>query len=314
MDKGMRYMFFALTAAFGLLSGYGGAAQAQSAPYACNGTPGEQMVGTTQSGGATVPLCVAGSGTLAMAPLVDYAGIAWHADYDEVWFGGGWGERGRADPEVLALCNRQTGGGCRAIGEYSNSYVAIAKASDGSLHYGWAQVAKAARRNAVDNCVKARGPALQPLPCMELGSYSALDRRYRAPKDLQAARKRYGAGARISGGKADEHRAWFATGHRSRQDAADAALRACRQAHPGNACEIFVAGGNVVIQAYRQSGLSGAGTADRALTETTAKRATQAAKAACNTARARCVMQSQFDTRVTGLFAHDFKTGGAARK
>jgi len=311
MDLHMRRLAFTALCA---LSIAGGAAQAQSAPYACNGTPGEQMVGTTQSGGATVPLCVAGSAGQTMAPLVDYAGIAWHADYDEVWFGGGWGERGRADPEVLALCNRQTGGGCRAIGEYSNSYVAIAKASDGSLHYGWGQVAKAARRNAVDNCAKARGPALQPLPCMELGSYSALDRRYRAPKDLQAARKRYGAGARMSGGKGNDRRAWFATGHRSQQGAVDAALGACRQAYPGKTCEIFVAGGNVFIQAYRQTGASATDVSDRALAETTAKRASQAARASCKAARARCAMQSQFDTRMPGLFGHDFETGGAARK
>lgn len=291
------------------LLGVSATAQAQYAPYACNGTPGERMVGTTQSGGATVPLCVAGSGGAAAAPLVDHGGIAWHADYDDVWFGGGWSEPGHADPEVLALCNRDTGGGCQAIGEYTNSLIAIVKAADGSLYYGWGQGPKAARRDARDNCMKARGAVNQPLPCLELVTYSARDRRYRTPEHLEAARKLYGVGAWLSGGAGYDNRAWFATGHRSLQEAVDAALQACRQAYAGKPCETFAGGGNVVIQAFRHAGKSGAAATDNAITEATAARAADAAKASCSAGKATCVLQSQFDTRRPGLFVHDFTTG-----
>ncbi|NJS13850.1 MAG: hypothetical protein HC788_03545, partial [Sphingopyxis sp.] len=105
--------------------------------FPCSGGPNEQQVGTTMQGSVTVPLCVArqvGNAPAApSAPLVDYANIAWHPDYDDVWFGGGWTQKGRADPEVLALCNRETGGGCVSIGEYSNSSLAIVKSASGDL-------------------------------------------------------------------------------------------------------------------------------------------------------------------------------------
>ena len=299
------FVRMALAALFGVSA----AAQAQYAPYACNGTPGERMVGTTDSGGATVPLCVSGPAAAPAAPLVDYAGIAWHPDHDEVWFGGGWSEQGHADPEVLALCNQQTGGGCQVIGEYSNSYIAIVKAADGSLYYGWGQGEKTARKEARNNCMKARGAARQPLPCMELRSYSALTRRYIAPENLEASRKLYGVGAWLSGAEGYDNRAWFATGYRSFQDAIDAATGACRQAYAGKACETFAGTGNGVIQAYRQAQKSETAASDNAVAETTARRAADAAKALCSAAREKCTLQSQFDTRTSGVFLHDFSTG-----
>ena len=197
-----------------------------------------------------------------------------------------------------------------SIGEYSNSSLTIVKSASGDLFYGWGQGARAARNTARDNCMKAR---TQPLPCTELKTYSALTRQYITPKNLQAARKLYGVGAWLaSSEKGYDNRAWFATGHRNLQDAINTAIRACQQAYPGKSCETFAGAGNGFIQAFRDTTQTGAGTNDNGIAETTAKRAAGAAKAACATTKAKCVLQSQFDTRRPGLFVHDFKTGATA--
>ncbi|QIG55076.1 DUF4189 domain-containing protein [Altererythrobacter sp. BO-6] len=265
----------------------------------------------TSNPSVPVPLCPGGTSQQGQpqAALVDYANIAWHPDYDEVWFGGGWTQRGRSEAEVLALCNRETGGGCSSIGEYSNSYLAIVKSGNGDLYYGWGQGSGAARKDALKNCRTNRRANVQPLPCELVGTYNALTRKYITPKDLKSARKLYGAGAWVVGTEGYDRRAWFATGHPSREAATSAAIAACKKANSGRECEAFGLTGNGFIQAFQMT-VRGEKTADdMVIVETSAKRAGDAAKAVCKANKKACVLQTTFDTRKPGLFEHSFKTG-----
>jgi Domain of unknown function (DUF4189) len=281
--------------------------------FPCNGPgPGRVMVGTAPPPPGSppntppTPVCVADNGQGAStAALVDYASIAWHPDYDEVWFAGGYSQKGRSEGEILKVCNRDTGGGCTPISDFSNSYIAIVKAADGFLQQGWGNSAGEAKRAAQAKC--RQGP-LQRLPCLEVKTFSALSRKFITPKDLRAARKLYGAGAWVSGESYDS-RAWFATGQQSWQGAIDSAIGSCVRANPGQKCEAFVVTGNGFIQTYRRLDAQGKSVDEGGMSEVSAKRAAQAVQTSCQADGLKCALQIAYDTRRPAMFVHNFKKG-----
>jgi len=278
-------------------------ASAQAQHYPCNGPgPGERLVGMVPGGPgvAPTPLCArddsGGAPQQPAAPSNSYAAIAWHVDAADVWVDGNYtGANNVAEQGALDACNRVMGGGCTTAGTWWNSSIAIIRDKEGYFYKGWAGDGGAERDRVMADC-----SAKQLLPCEVFATIRASTNR-RFPG--AGARKFFAASAWVKGGAADGYNAklYVASGYRSADAATAAAIKACADA-TSRPCETNTLTGNGFIQTYRLNGSD-----DSATTETTAKRAKEAAQANCKKQKsATCDLQALFDSRKSGLFVHDF--------
>jgi Domain of unknown function (DUF4189) len=271
-------------------------AQAQVFPCPNGPGPNERIVGYDNV--SRVQLCTS-DGTAPVPVLNDYATIAWHHDYDQVWFGGGFKNRGESPQQVLNMCNQATGGGCTMIPDFGNSYTAIVRTNLGSLYQGWGLSGNAAK----DAALKACNPQ-QPLPCEIVKVYKSWDWGYQRPKKLDAARKRYLATATAMGDRYDR-KTWIATGQLTVQAANDAAISACQKANPGATCKIWGnAVGNGVFQMFTTTSGKDGGEAER-----TVDRAKKALQLSCKKQKDTCTAQAFYSSLQKSIIQHDFKTG-----
>lgn len=271
---------------------------AQAQAYPCSGGgPGERVVGMTQGGNgiAPVPLCVRdGPAPPPAAPNDSYAAIAWHPNAADIWADGNYLYAGNvSEGEALAACNRVMGDGCTLAGTWWNSSMAIVRDRSGYFYKAWAGNGGAERRQVIAEC-----SAKQLLPCEVFATISSSTRR-RSPGP--SARKSFGAAAWVAGNDGYDHRLYVASGYRSADEAATAAIKACSDA-TSRPCENHAVSGNGFIQAFRIHGKN-----DSATVETSAKRAQAAARLHCKKQKsASCELQAVFDSRKPGLFVHQF--------
>lgn len=224
-----------------------------------------------------------------------YGAIAWHVDAGDVWMSGNWTGGGAARIEALGACNKAMGGGCMLMGVWRNSSYSIFRDNGGVLWSAWNGRGGAERKRIFAEC-----SAKQLLPCEELGSFSASKKGYQ-PK-MPAARKRYAVAAWVAGADGYDNRLYIASGHPTYAAAETAALQACARA-TGRSCKRGSFAGNGFIQPF----LTGAGIdGQNATPETSAKRAQQAARIDCQRQKKSCALQKAYDSRVSGLFVHDF--------
>ncbi len=271
--------------------------------YPCPGGPGPGEVQVGVSGGshgvAAVPICApaaGGGGGGGSAPTYSYGAIAWHADADDVWMSGNWTGPNAAEQEALAACNQAMGGGCTSAGEWHNSSMTILRDNQGGLYGGWNGQGGQMRKKALADC-----RAKQLLPCEVLGSFSSSKRRH--TPDIATARKIYAAAAWVWG-EGFDNRLYIASGHRQLADAEAAALAACAKA-TGRKCQIAAGVGNGVLMIYRP------GTDISIVAERTSKRARQAAEADCKQRKAKCTVQTAYDSRAAGVAVHDLNAAAA---
>ncbi|KQV09687.1 hypothetical protein ASC68_05215 [Devosia sp. Root105] len=286
-------------------------ALAQAQHYPCNGPgPGERLVGMAPNGPgvAPTPLCARDdSGAAPEQPSApsdgSFAAIAWHVDAADVWVDGNYsGANNIGEQGALDACNRVMGGGCTSGGTWSNSSIAIIRDKEGYFYRGWLGEGGADRDQVMAEC-----SAKQLLPCEVFATIRAsTNQRFPGAN----ARKYFAASAWVVGGADDGYNAklYVASGYRSADAASAAAIEAC-SADTSLPCETNALTGNGFIQAYRLGGNN-----DSATTETSARRAKQAAQTNCKKQQsASCDLQALFDSRKAGLFVHDFDTGKTTR-
>jgi hypothetical protein len=286
-------------------------ASAQAQHYPCNGPgPGERLVGMAPNGPGVppTPLCARDdSGGAPEQPETpsdgSFAAIAWHVDAADVWVDGNYsGANNIGEQGALDACNRVMGGGCTSAGTWSNSSIVIIRDKEGYFYRGWLGEGGADRDQVMAEC-----SAKQLLPCEVFATIRAsTNQRFPGAK----ARKYFAASAWVVGGAADGYNAklYVASGYRSADAASAAAIAACSKA-TSLPCETNALTGNGFIQAYRLDGKN-----DSATTETSARRAKQAAQTNCKKQQsASCDLQALFDSRKAGLFVHDFDTGKTTR-
>ncbi|MGQ7828815.1 DUF4189 domain-containing protein [Altererythrobacter sp. Z27] len=275
--------------------------------FPCNGDgPGQRMVGMDNSTTPPTPLCQAvGSGQAPQpaAPIVLYGSLAWHRDADDVWVATGYSTKGQ-DQATIDACNAVMGGGCTAIGEWSNSYVSVVRDQNGGLFAGWGTTSRGSKKDASRECDKEN-----VIPCLPIGTYWTEKYRARGPKTAAETRKRYAALAWLKEAEGYDRRAWIASGHVDGPAAKAKAVAGCQAANGGRECIAMPAVGNGFIQTYN---LPSAGThGDANASETTLERARKAALTQCEKSKAKCTLQQAYDSRVPGLFVHDFISGAA---
>lgn len=284
---------------------------AEAQHYPCNGPgPGERLVGMAPNGPGVppTPLCARDdSGGAPEQPETpsdgSFAAIAWHVDAADVWVDGNYsGANNIGEQGALDACNRVMGGGCTSAGTWSNSSIVIIRDKEGYFYRGWLGEGGADRDQVMAEC-----SAKQLLPCEVFATIRAsTNQRFPGAK----ARKYFAASAWVVGGAADGYNAklYVASGYRSADAASAAAIAACSKA-TSLPCETNALTGNGFIQAYRLDGNN-----DSATTETSARRAKQAAQTNCKKQQsASCDLQALFDSRKAGLFVHDFDTGKTTR-
>jgi len=284
-------------------------ALAQAQHYPCNGPgPGERLVGMAPAGPgvAPTPLCArddsGGAPEQFEAPSEgSFAAIAWHVDAADVWVDGNYsGANNVGEQGALDACNSVMGGGCTSAGTWWNSSIAIIRDKEGYFYKGWVGEDGAGRDQVLAEC-----SAKQLLPCEVFATIRAsTDRRSPGAK----VRKYFAASAWVAGSADDGYNAklYVASGYRSADAASAAAIAACSDA-TSLPCETNALTGNGFIQAYRLDGNN-----DTATTETSARRAKQAAQTNCKKQKSKtCDLQALFDSRKPGLFVHDFNKGKA---
>lgn len=275
--------------------------------FPCNGDgPGQQMVGMDNNTTPPTPLCQAVAGGQApqpAAPVILYGSLAWHRDADDVWVATGYSNKGQ-DQATINACNAVMGGGCAAIGEWSNSYVSVVRDQKGELFAGWGTSSRRAKQDASKSCDKGN-----VLPCLHIGTYWTEKYRARGPKTAAETRKYYGALAWLEKAEGYDRRAWIASGHVDGATARTTAVSACEAANGGRKCTTSQAVGNGFIQTYNAplKGAAGDGNA----WETTMDRARKAAMAQCKKDKVKCTLQKAYDSRVRGMFIHDFESGAS---
>ena len=124
--------------------------------------------------------------------MILYGSLAWHRDADDVWVATGYGNKGQ-DQATIDACNAVMGSECTAIGEWSNSYVSVARDQNGGLFAGWGTSSRRAKQDASKSCDKEN-----VLPCLPIGTYWTENAARVAQKRL---RKRVNIMARLLGSK-----------------------------------------------------------------------------------------------------------------
>ncbi|QER40029.1 hypothetical protein F2A31_09990 [Acinetobacter suaedae] len=232
---------------------------------------------------------------------VHYGGMAWHVDAVDVWVDTKWyGPGGAASAKNTALqaCNAVMGGGCKDGGSWSDSKVVIMRRANGDIYWVWGggDGKSGDYKKGLAEC-----SAQQPLTCEILGRYGSYTSKRHFPD--ASVRKFYAAGAEIEG-EAYNNKLYIASGFNSLTAAQNAAMQACRQAAGKNRCKGVAWVGNGVIQTYVAQQHHGA------VIESSSGRAQKAVKRYCgNRNFKKCKSQTQYDSRQSGIFVHDYFAG-----
>lgn len=258
--------------------------------------PGEVQVGTTGGSGgiAVIPICASDGRTSPEdapdpTPSDSHAVLVWHPNAADVWVAGNYVYRDNNGESVaLDACNQVMGGGCVKVDKWWNSSITVIRNHKGYFSLGWGADVK----KALDDC-----SAKQLLPCEVFANIKSSTNR-RSPG--ASVRKYFAASAWVKGDVGYDNKIYISAGYRSADEAAAAAIKACGDA-TSRPCEIDSLAGNGFIQVYRIDGNH------NATSESTTKRAREAAQANCKKHKAKsCELQAQFDSRTSGLFVHDF--------
>ncbi|NOU02538.1 MAG: DUF4189 domain-containing protein [Novosphingobium sp.] len=304
---GIKFLPFALAFLVSLIAA-SSPASAQSCPagyfviggpgaYGCAPIPGSGSGDSSSGDDQSVTNIRIDSGT-----HYSHAVMVWHADLANVWIDGGIyftklsseteKEADRsAGTRALAACNKMMGGGCTVAWEWWDSDLVMFRRHNGEFLIP----AQSRVQLELNEC-----SAAQALPCEGFHIDAGYSRLLN-----EGARKLYAVSAWVEGPVTD-NKLYVASGHRSLDDAAAAAIKACSTA-TSRKCEVAEWVGSGFLQTFRLNGDSFGVTA-----ETTAERAKEAAKAICKKHNSpTCELQAQFDSKKPGLFVHDFKRAGA---
>lgn len=129
--------------------------------------PGERQIGMTQGGGnsglASIPICVAVDEPQQSGPPAqrinsywasNYVAVAWHPDASDVWAIWNAHSAEEAKEGALRLCTVAMSKGCTIANAGSNSSIAIARGSDGTLWSGWGETPRKAKMDVLASCKK----------------------------------------------------------------------------------------------------------------------------------------------------------------
>ena len=229
-----------------------------------------------------------------------HAVMVWHADLANVWIDGGIyftklsseteKEADRsAGTRALAACNKMMGGGCTVAWEWWDSDLVMFRRHNGEFLIP----AQSRVQLELNEC-----SAAQALPCEGFHIDAGYSRLLN-----EGARKLYAVSAWVEGPVTD-NKLYIASGHRSLDDAAAAAIKACSTA-TSRKCEAAAWVGSGFLQTYKLNG--DGGSSHGVTSETTAERAKEAAQVLCKKHNSpTCELQAQYDSKKPGLFVHDF--------
>ena len=172
----------------------------------------------------------------------------------------------------------------------------------GGLYAGWGTSSRKAKQDASKACDEEN-----VLPCLNIDTYWTEKYRARGQKTTTETRQLYAALAWLRMSQGNDRRAWIASGHANGDAAKAAVVAACKAANGRRECVATPAVGNGFIQTCHAPSKGAAG--DGQAVETTLYRARKAALAQCTKGKVTCALQQTFDSRVSGLFVHDFTTG-----
>ena len=229
-----------------------------------------------------------------------HAVMVWHPDLANVWIDGGIyftklsseteKEADRsAGTRALAACNKMMGGGCTVAWEWWDSDLVMFRRHNGEFLIP----AQSRVQLELNEC-----SAAQALPCEGFHIDAGYSRLLN-----EGARKLYAVSAWVEGPVTD-NKLYIASGHRSLDDAAAAAIKACSTA-TSRKCEAAAWVGSGFLQTYKLNG--DGGSSHGVTSETTAERAKEAAQVLCKKHNSpTCELQAQYDSKKPGLFVHDF--------
>lgn len=131
--------------------------------------PGERQIGMTEGGGnsglAPIPICVpvdepepqqSGPRTQQYNYYwaSNYVAVAWHPNASDVWAIWNAQSEEQAKEGALRLCTVAMHEGCTIASAASNSSIAIARGSDGTLWSGWGETPRKAKADVLASCKK----------------------------------------------------------------------------------------------------------------------------------------------------------------
>jgi hypothetical protein len=201
----------------------------------------------------------------------------------------------RAQEVALEHCAAVMGPGCEVMWQ-ANGYIAVARNPVGDVILA-ADAKKSDTRKRLMESESCRAWALG---CIPIGIFKSTDTyesdgrtlNIRRPKNPQTLRKLYAAAAWVRG----ERKSWVASGHRTSQEAKDAAMAGCSAGGTsGRTCEVaYVTGNGVLILFNYPEGISYFG-------EYNAERAAEAVGKYCAGKSLACTVVRVFDARQPGL-------------
>lgn len=206
-----------------------------------NGSPDRlhKVVGVDRLSGTDVPLC----GPDMNASTVKERSERWdayatHPRYVLPFAAGGFADLATAQRAVIEMCNRFTGGGCKAAGHYKNGYAVWVRNEEGNLFLGVGNDEQTALADGQEKCARGR-----PLPCQKIVTRITGDVRVYGPRNKPSDLRYFGAVALPGGQIGAERTAWVAQNMESQEVADRSALQACEKEKRGNlSCTVAARG------------------------------------------------------------------------
>lgn len=274
------------------------------AAYPCTGAPGEVQVG--QDNG--VPLCEQRGGPsqgLAPAQMVwvdNHYALAGHLDASDVWGAIGYPNGETAKQAALSACAGDMGQGCVPLSNSYNSSYVVGIAKEGAVYSEWDSTVAKARKRLTDGCAKENDV------CSELSNGTANPGRKVAGSSFRYTpeiwrpkgnfRHVYAAAAWVDQtSSAAPLDVWVASGHRSPDDAIQAAVDTCTR-DTGSKCLAVQTIASTFMYAYLiDDVLLAVGTSP------TAKLAKSIMDRRCKKGK-KCKLTGVFDARPGGVVRH----------
>lgn len=214
-----------------------------------NGSPDRlhKVIGVDRLSGSDVPLC----GPDLSASTVQERSERWdayavHPRYLLPFAAGGFVNLELAQKAVTDMCNRLTGGGCKAVGHHKNGYAVWVRNEEGRLFLGVGHDELAAVADGQRKCGSGH-----LLPCKTVLTRITGDLRVYGPRNKSGDLRYYGAVA-LPGGKVGEDRKAWVAQNMETQDVADrSALQACESGNRAKrSCAIVARGLGTRFFAY----------------------------------------------------------------
>ena len=274
------------------------------AAFPCTWTPGEVQVGENNG----VPLCEQRGGPAqgpAPAPMVwvdNHYALAAHSEASNAWVAIGYPNAEAAKQAAMSSCAADMGQGCVPMSSSFNSSYVIGIGKEGAIYTEWDSTVAKARKRLTDLCTKSNDV------CFELGNGTASQGRKVAGSSFRYTpeiwrpkgnfRHVYAAAAWVDQtSSAAPLDVWIASGHRSPDDAIQAAVDTCTR-DTGSKCLAIQTVASTFMYAYLIDDVTLA-----VGTSPTAKLAKSIMDRRCKKG-SKCKLTGVFDARQGGIVRH----------